>query len=198
MDFTEAAKLGAFLSKDYAEHLFRLMLTYKSISASEAASRLNLHIKTVQDFMEAMCELAIFSKEEVFEKKRPYFRYTLMKRHIEMKLDLGLLFKNNQPQGKLSEMIREHPEAGARFSVSRDGQYISNVSIWIGKGRERTERKINLSMPQGKFLFYLPFPSAQPETVADIMDKAGVEHTHLSEIIDIINALAEFNVIERC
>lgn len=197
MDFSQAAKLGTFLSKDYAENLFRLMLTYTNISASEAASRLDLHIKTVQDFMEAMCELEIFSKEEVFEKKRPYYRYTLMTRHIKLDLDLSLLFENNQPQGKLSERIREHSDAGARFSVSRDGKYISNVYIWIGKGRERTERKINLSMPQGKFLFFLPFPSATSETIADIMEKAGVEQIHLSEIIDIINVLAEFSVIER-
>jgi hypothetical protein len=37
MDFKEAAKLGSCLSKDYAEDLFRLLTTYESISASEAA-----------------------------------------------------------------------------------------------------------------------------------------------------------------
>lgn len=54
MDFETAAKLGAYFSKDYAEELFRLLVNYKDISASEAASRLNLHIQTVQDFLEAM------------------------------------------------------------------------------------------------------------------------------------------------
>jgi transposase len=66
MDFKRAATLGSYMSKDYAEDLFRLLVTYQDISASEAASRLNLHIKTVQDFLEAMASLDILSKTEVF------------------------------------------------------------------------------------------------------------------------------------
>ena len=197
MDFKKAARLGAYISKDYTEDLFRLLMTYNNISASEAASRLNLHIKTVQDFFEAMFELEILSKEEVFEKKRPYFRYKLEKQHIKMDLDLKKLFNSNQPQGLLSEKIREFADARARFSVSRDGQYISHVHIWIGNGRESRERKISLSMPQGKFLFYLPFPSAEPEPVLAIMKKAGIEETHSSEILDIVHVLTEFKVIEK-
>ena len=50
MDFKKAALLGTYISKDYAEDVFKLLVNYKSISASEAASRLNLHIKTAQDF----------------------------------------------------------------------------------------------------------------------------------------------------
>ncbi|NQV03307.1 MAG: hypothetical protein HQ542_11715, partial [Bacteroidia bacterium] len=92
MDFKQAAILGSYIAKDYAEDLFRLLATYKSISASEAASRLELHIKTVQDFMEAMSELGFLEKEEVYEKKRPYFRYTLKKKKISMDLDLVPLF----------------------------------------------------------------------------------------------------------
>jgi len=196
MDFKKAAILGSYISKDYAESLFRLLVTYQSISASEAASRLDLHIKTVQDFLEAMSELDILTKEEVAEKKRPYFRYTLKTRKIIMEIDLSRLFGENQPQGRLSSRIREKKDAGARFAISRDNQYISNVYIWIGEGRDRKERKINLSLPQGKFLFYLPFPSAGYETVARIMQKAGVDGSHTSEIIDIVEALIEFGVIE--
>jgi hypothetical protein len=197
MDFKKAAILGSYISKDYAENLFRLLVTYTNISASEAASRLDLHIKTVQDFMEAMAELDILEKTEVYEKKRPYYRYSLKKRIISMELDLGQLFEEDQPQGQLSTRIREHKDAGARFAVSRDNKYISNVYIWIGEGRERKERKINLSLPQGRFLFYLPFPSAKPESIAGIMKKAGVDGNHTSEILDIVEALAEFGVIEK-
>lgn len=196
MDFKKAAILGSYISKDYAENLFRLLITYQSISASEAASRLDLHIKTAQDFLEAMTELGILVKEEVYEKKRPYYRYTLKERRIKMEIDLGQLFESGQPQGKLSNRIREKKDAGARFSVSRDNQYITKVHIWIGKGRDRTEKKINLSLPQGKFLFYLPFPSAEFESVADIMKKSGVDDENTSEILDIVDALAELNVIE--
>ena len=46
MDFQTAALLGASLSKDYAEDFFKLLVNYQDISASEAASRLSLHIRT--------------------------------------------------------------------------------------------------------------------------------------------------------
>ena len=184
------------MSKDYAEDLFRLLVTYRDISASEAASRLNLHIKTVQDFLEAMASLDILSKKEVMEKKRPYFRYALKTHVIEMKVDLNPLFNLQKTAAQPSRKIRERNNAGARFSTSRDGQYISHVAMWVGKGRDRKERRINLSIPQGKFLFHLPFPSAEPMYVEDIMQKAGVDESNRTEIIDIVNVLEEYGVIE--
>jgi len=197
MDFKKAAILGSYISKDYAEDMFRLLVTYQDISASEAASRLNLHIKTVQDFLEAMVSVDVITKKEVYESKRPYYRYALKKKHITMDIDLSTLFSEQQkPQGKESIQIREMKNAGARFTTSRNNQYISNVVIWMGQGRERQERRINLSIPQGKFLFYLPFPSAEYESIHDIMDKAGVESSHSSEIHDIVEALMGFDVIE--
>ncbi len=197
MDFKKAAILGSYISKDYTEDMFRLLVTYQDISASEAASRLNLHIKTVQDFLEGMVSVDVITKKEVYESKRPYYRYALKKKHITMDIDLSTLFSEQQkPQGKESIQIREMKNAGARFTTSRNNQYISNVVIWMGQGRERQERRINLSIPQGKFLFYLPFPSAEFESIHDIMDKAGVESSHSSEILDIVDALMGFKVIE--
>jgi hypothetical protein len=70
------------------------------------------------------------------------------------------------------------------------------VTIWIGEGRNRTERKINLSIPQGRFLFHLPFPNADYLSIKEIMRKAQTESTNIPEIIDIINVLMEFGVVE--
>jgi len=197
MDFRQAALLGSYISKDYAEDLLRLLATYASISASEAASRLNLHIKTVQDFMEAMFELGFLDREEVYEKKRPYFRYRLKVNRIMMDLDLVPLLPAENPGTGLLARIREKKNAGARFTTSRDNTYISSIAIWTGQGRNRTERRINLSIPQGRFLYHLPFPGAEPMPVGDIMQKAGVEAVHTSEILDVICALKEFGVIEE-
>ncbi|HSG68392.1 MAG TPA: hypothetical protein VK994_06785 [Bacteroidales bacterium] len=197
MDFKQAAILGSYLSKDYAEDLFRLLATYRDISASEAASRLSLHIKTVQDFLEAMASLEILSREEVYEKKRPYFRYALKTRSINMRIDLNPMFEKQVEGSQPNYKIREKSNAGVRFSTSRDGQYISHVTMWIGKGRERKERKINLSIPQGRFLFHLPFPSAEPLSIFEIMNKAGVDLMHRSEILDIVKVLIEYDVIEK-
>jgi hypothetical protein len=196
VDFKQAAILGSYISKDYAEDLFRLLATYRNISASEAASRLNMHIKTVQDFLEAMASLDILEKTETFEGKRPYFRYALKKRSIEMKIDLSPLFQEEKSDGKLNLKIREMKNARVRFTVSRNNQYISNVVIWIGEGRERKERKLNLSIPQGKFLYHLPFPSADFQSISTIMYNSGLDGNNVSEIIDIVDVLIEYNVVQ--
>ena len=56
MDFHTAAKYATLLTKDYAEDIFALLVNYQAISASEVATRLNLHIKTAQDFLEALAQ----------------------------------------------------------------------------------------------------------------------------------------------
>jgi predicted transcriptional regulator len=198
VDFKEASKLGSCLSKDYAEDLFRLLVNYETISASEAASRLSVHIKTTQDFLEDLCSLEIIEKEEVYEGKRPYFRYRLKARKISMVIDLATLnLKEEISDSRLKMRIREMKNAKARFTTSRSNDYISNVVIWMGEGRGRTERKLNLSIPQGRFLFYLPFPTAEPMCISDIMKLAGVESIHIPEIVDIVQVLIDFGVIEQ-
>lgn len=198
MDFKEASKLGSCLSKDYAEDIFRLLVNYESISASEAASRMNIHIKTTQDFLEDLCSLEIIDKEEVYEGKRPYFRYRLKARKISMVIDLTALnLKEEISDSRLKVKIKEMKNAKARFTTSRSNDYISNVVIWMGEGRGRTERKLNLSIPQGRFLFYLPFPTAEPICISDIMKLAGIENTYIPEIVDIVQVLTDFGVIEK-
>ena len=195
MDFQTAAILGGFLAKSYAKDFFELLVTYKDISASEAASRLNLHIQTAQDFLEAMTSLGILSKVEVYEKKRPYFRYTLAKERIRLEIDLTKM-QRREPQGVLSKRIRERRDAGARFTTARSGHAISSIVIWTGEGRDRKERKINLTTPQGNFLYHLPFPNAQPLTVLEIMRKAELDDALSPEIVDIVGALEDWGVIE--
>lgn len=197
MNFKEAAKLGSCLSKDYAEDLFRLLATYESISSSEAASRVNIHIKTTQDFLEDLYGLDILDREEVYEGKRPYFRYKLKVKQLSFEVDLEPFSRDEPvPDTRLKLKIREKKNTGARFTTSRSNDYISNVVIWAGEGRNRTERKINLSMPQGRFLFHLPFPTADFLEVKDIIAKAGIDHANTPEIIDIVIVMIEFGVIE--
>jgi predicted transcriptional regulator len=197
MDFSQAAKLGSCLSKDYAEGFFALLATYRNISASEAASRLNLHIKTAQDFLEDLFSLGIASREEVYEGKRPYYRYTLAVRQVKLDIDLAYLFPEDDTEKlRMKSKIRETQNNRARFTTSRSSDYISNVVIWSGEGRERRERKINLSIQQGRFLFHLPFPTAEPVSIEEIIEKAGLDSGHIPEILDIIDVLEDFGVIE--
>jgi hypothetical protein len=197
MDFKKASKLGSCLSRDYAEELFALLATYRNISASEAASRLNLHIKTVQDFLEDLFNLDLVEREEVYEGKRPYYRYNLKVRKITIDVDLSHLFpEKGLEEARLSLAIREKQNSGVRFTTSRSNDYISKVVIWTGEGRNREERKINLSIPQGRFLFHLPFPSAEPLSIREIIHNAGLDGSNIPEIVDIVDLLIGFGVIE--
>jgi ribosomal protein S25 len=195
MDFHVAAKFASLLSKDYAEEIFKLLVNYQAISASEVATRLNLHIKTAQDFLEALEELGVVSKEEILEKKRPYYRYVLKQKRLTIDIDL-MEIKREPSSNHLATRIREKENAGARFSVARSDDYITSVTIWTGAGRGREERKIKLTTPQGRFLFHLPFPNAEPLTVEEIMHKAGIDLSVAPEILDLVQLLQKHNVIE--
>jgi len=197
MDFTEARKLSNYLSKEYAESIFRLLMTYQDISASEAASRLNVHIQTAQEFLETMTAYGILDKNEVLESKRPYFRYRLAKRKISFEINLDEVLGEKIASTGDVFLIREKKKSGAKFSVTRSGKSFSSISIWIGDGRSSKERKINLTEAQGTFLFNLPFPDALPLSVDEIFTKSNVDTSHKPEILDIIYELIDFNVIEK-
>ena len=195
MNFSTAAKYGSLLSKDYAEDIFKLLVNYQAISASEVATRLNLHIKTAQDFLESLTQLGVLVKEEVLEKKRPYYRYVLHQERILIDIDLAQV-KQEPTRNSLSLSIREKENAGARFTAARSDDYITSVTIWMGNGREREERKVKLTTTQGKFLYHLPFPKAVPLTISEIMKKAGVDENQAAEIADLVQMLDKFGVIE--
>ena len=139
MDFKTAALLGNCLSKDYAESFFRILVDYRDISASEAASRLDLHINTAKEFLESLTSLDLVDKNEVYEGKRPYFRYSMTACRISIDLDLSLL-KRPEPLQESESKIREAKAANARFITARNGASISSIAVWTGKGRSRNER----------------------------------------------------------
>jgi transposase len=196
MNFKDAARFGTYISKNYSKDIFRLLNNYRDISASEAASRLGIHIQTVQDFLEAMADLGILLKKEVTERKRPYFRYTLKKQKIAFEIDLLEELGNSCDSSLEQSKIREKRNAGVRFSMARNGLYFSNLAIWVGKGRERSEKKINLTTAQGKFLYNLPFPDGEHLSLEEIRVKAGIEPEQMPEIKDLVEDLVQYKVIE--
>ena len=175
---------------------FNLLVNYRNLSASEAASRLGLHIRTAQDFLEGLTELGLLNRQEVYEKKRPYYRYTLETDHILIDVDLNSIALQRS-KNDLDKKIREKNDNGANFSLSRDGKKISYVSLWTGAGRDRKEQKISLTDLQGTFLYYLPFPNAKALSIEDIIRKAGLEVEVAPEILDIVGLLKEYEVIEE-
>ncbi len=196
MDFKTAAKISSLLSKSFAEDFFRLLVIYQDISASEAASRLDLHIKTAQDFLDELSALNVVHKKEVFEKKRPYFRYSLKQEELKLDVDLTSLHNSTEDVNGLKQKVRERKNAGAMFSIAGNNSFISAVTVFVGTGRKQKERKISLTRAQGRFLYHLPFPNAAYLTVKEIMEKAGLDKVFVSEIVDVVDLLKQFQVIE--
>jgi hypothetical protein len=196
-DFEKIALFSSYISKNYAPDMLRVLYTYQDVSASEAASRLGLHINTVQEFLEAMYKSDIVSREEVYEKKRPYFRYKLNSVKLKLEIDLNEIFHGDDDADSIEMKIREKANSFATFNRSRNNLYFSNVMILTGEGRDRKEKRINLTTPQGVFLYNLPFPDGQFQTVSEIMHKAGIDEKNLPEINDIVNLMIEYQVIEK-
>ena len=195
--FEKLASFGSFISKGYAKDILWILYTYQDVSASEAASRAGLHINTVQEFLEAMYISEIVSREEVSEKKRPYFRYKLNSNKIIFDLDLDELFKKNTEFEQTEIKIREHKKSAATFNRAKGQSYFKSVIIFVGEGREKKEKRINLTNAQGLFLYNLPFPDGQFQSIAEIMKKAAIADEQVPEIIDLVNLLIDYHVIER-
>jgi predicted transcriptional regulator len=195
--FEKVRSFSAAMSKNYAFDILRILYTYQDVSASEAASRLGLHINTVQEFLEAMYTSDIVSREEVYEKKRPYFRYKLNDIKLKLEVDLSELFHDQDDDDSKVMKIREKANSLATFNRARNNLYFSNVMILTGEGRDRKEKRINLTTAQGVFLYNLPFPDGQFQTVSEIMHKAGIDEKHLPEINDIVNLMIDYNVVEK-
>ena len=196
MDYKKIAIFCNYIAKDYSEDIFRLLMTHHNISASEAASRLDLHIRTVQEFLEVMADYDILNKDEVYERKRPYYRYSIKKKKIMISIDLDVSFpKIKKPNYDFK--IREKKNSGAKFTIARNGNYFSKISFWLGKGREGKQRIINLTVAQGEFLYYLPFPDAEALSINETIKKAEISKLYISEINNIIDELIKLNIIEK-
>jgi hypothetical protein len=120
----------------------------------------------------------------------------LKQERIQIDIDLMEIKRKPSPD-HLSMLIRERENAGARFSVARSDDTITSVTIWSGEGREREERKIKLTTPQGRFLYHLPFPKAEPLSVGGVMQKAGIAESLAPEILDLVQLLEKYRVIEN-
>ena len=196
IDFQSASRLATLISRSFAEDFFRLLVVYEDISASESASLLDLHIKTAQDFLEGLVEEGIAERREVSQGKRPHYRYKLINTEIKIKLHLNQLAEKFSVEEYKYLKIREKKNSRAIFTTGSGSNMISSITLIIGEGRKKKERKINITDRQGKFLFYLPFPNSKPEKIQSIFKKSGLEKKYLAEIFDIIDVLVEFDVIE--
>ena len=120
----------------------------------------------------------------------------LVQTKIQIDLDLNELFRTEVKDNLGKERIREKKNNGAIFSTPNNQDYISSITLFTGEGRRRKERKISLTKQQGRFLFHLPFPNSDHSRMDDIMKKAELPKEDSLEILDLIDELINFGIIE--
>jgi hypothetical protein len=194
--FEDIKLISNLISREYAEGMFRLLAGYDGISASEAASRLDIHIRTAQDFLESLLSLGIVSKSEVLESRKPFFRYSIAEPKIDLKFDIHAFAHRGEFSIGTGHLVIEKNNEAVSLNYSEKEQRITSVTQLSGRGRDKKLRRISLTPVQGKFLYFLPFPTAKPESVASLMQKAGLPDVHLPEIYDIISILLDFDAIK--
>ena len=192
--FGKVSFISNLLSREYASDFLKLLINYKSISASEAASRLEIHIRTAQDFLDGLVEAGIVEKKIHREDKRPYFRYQILNHELDIKLNLNE-FRDPELYHFPDLMIREAKGSGAIFTEGKNNSFRA-ITLFEGRGRSRKEKRISLTQCQGRFLFHLPFPTQDFMLIKKILERSGLEESFLSEISDIVRLLKEESVIE--
>ena len=196
MDFQSASRLATLISRSFAEDFFRLLVIYEDISASESASILDLHIKTAQDFLEGLVAEGVIERREVSQGKRPHNRYKMLDPRIEIKVNLKDIPDKPSSLNYSDLEIRERKNNRAVFTSGSGIDMISSITLITGEGRKKKEHKINITDRQGKFLFYLPFPNSKHEKIQHIYKKSGLDRKFLPEILDLIDILIDYKVIE--
>lgn len=120
----------------------------------------------------------------------------LQKTKFAIDVEISALYNPKDEDQKLLQKIRERKNAGVTFKVSGSNDFISSVSILVGEGRNERIWTISFIVTQGKFLYHLPFPTAVYMSVSDILKKAGIEESHRVEVLDIVDVLKAYKVIE--
>jgi len=195
LQFSELQHLCGLLAKNYAADILRLLRLYESISASEAASRLGLHIKTAQDILDGLALCNFVNKMAITQGKRPYYRYFLIHTRVQFGFDIESLLDKPKLEDLRTKKFREQKNSGVIFNTSpKEDRIVSFVSV-TGTGRKKTQQKFLLTQMQGRFLYSFPFPTELFLSVAEICSKAKIEDKYMDEILDIVDVLLMKNII---
>lgn len=196
MDFETVRLTATLLSKPFAHDFMAIIAAYQSVSAAQVASRLGLHIKTAQDFLEQWHQLGYLQRQLVQEGKRPFYRYQLQKNQIEIRFDWQTIAATDTDEALLDCPLRERKNVDVQFTVAGNKQSIAAITIFSGNGRARTEQRWNLTAAQGQFVFHLPFPTAPMLNSRAILTAGGIGKEYYGEILDLVRQLKHFKVIE--
>jgi predicted transcriptional regulator len=153
-------------------------------NSSFIASKLGLHILTVQRILDELARGGFVDTEEKRGVGRPSTIYTY--KGGSFKVDLDKLLSQYEYR---SSFVREKGSSDTRYSYDVDKEIINAIIIGGRRGR-----KIKLDQKMGKFLWCVPPPDSEGESVESIAKEASVQ---VFEAIQYVLQFIRLNVIEE-
>lgn len=169
-----------------SEHVFEVVDFVRKNpdqNASAIASRLNIHTVTVQRVLETLAKYDFVSVSEKRGVGRPSRNFTFKGGQLTM--DLNKLFSDYSLK---SSRIRESGNPDVSFSYDVDKETVNAVLIGGRRGD-----KIRLDSKAGRFLWLVPPPDSEGETIERLSGEAGIP---LIDAIRLCLKMQELDVLE--
>ena len=191
-------RLSNLIGKEYTGKILNILFQNPYKSASEVAKILNIHIATAQSYLEELEKFNIISFRTHKVGTRPYKEYFPIKSQIKIEIDLNkaseINIKNRQYFEK--RLIREKKDLNVLYDIKQNESKIIKVYIHDDSERKRIKYSLDLNDIEGKFMWFIPFPSENPCSILDICKKAEINEYNLKHIKDFVEKLYDHNLID--
>ena len=186
------------LAREYSIELLRELHARGWSSASELAREMGIHVAT------AMRKLAELESLGLLEKRTradgDVTEYHLPKPRVEIVLDFDTDAKvASRDAWRQAErlVVKERPNRKVLLESDDQARRVRRILL-LKVLRRRTEaRTIELSEPEGRFLWALPYASEAGRSVAEVCRRAGIESPlQLSRILASVKELERLGILE--
>jgi predicted transcriptional regulator len=169
-----------------SDHFLMIVEFVKSnpgYNASHLAKKLNIHIITVQRYLDTLEKYGFIVTDEKRGSGRPSKIYSYVGGSFNVNIDELL-----SEYMMRSEKIRETGNPDIVFSYDVDKEIVNAVLVGGKKGR-----KIKLDEKEGRFLWLVPPPDSAGEIIEKIARDVGIA---LPDAIKMVLELKELDVLE--
>ncbi len=172
------------ISFDNFFDILSFLRDYPGQNPSYIAGKLKVHIVTIQRILDVLEKYGFVTTEERKGIGRPSKSYTFV--GGKFTVDFNELLSLYQTRLR---KIRESGNPSVSFSYDVDKELV-NALLFGGK----TGKKMKLDEKSGRFLWLVPSPDAESESIESIANKAGMA---VHEAIRFTEELLELKVIEE-
>lgn len=186
------------LAREYSIELLQELYARGWSSASELAREMGIHVAT------AMRKLAELEALRLLEKRpradSDVIEYRLAKPRVEILLDFDADGKaSSRDAWRQAEriLVKERPSRKVLLEGDDQAHRVRRI-LFLKVLRRRTEaRTMELSEPEGRFLWALPYASEAGRSVAEVCRRAGIESPlQLSRILASVPELEKLGILE--